>query len=366
MDLGIDVSTYFEVLDAGGKFYKDGKEIDPLLEFSKNNVKHMRIRLWNNPYSDKGDKYLGGTCDLDNFIRLSKLAISKGFKIYLDIHYSDFWADPGKQIKPKAWKDLSGDDLIYEVYKFTLQTLKTIKENNIDLEMIQVGNEITNGMLWPDGRLTENEDGTRGNYEYFSSLLKSGFKACKEIYPNALRMIHLERSYDNKVYTEFFTEMEKNNVEYDVIGASYYPYWHGTKEQLFDNLSKCKKRFNKKLVIAELGYAFTLEDYILKDNEPNNLVINNDTFNVESKYPITKEGQAAFILDFLKMAKENDISQIYYWEPAWIPGDNICWTSVSGEEYINELNKPTRNEWANQCLFDYSGNMNPSFDSYKN
>ena len=371
MRLGIDVSTYLEELASGAKYYKeiDGKliSIDPLDEFVINGVKSMRIRLWNNPYNN-GIKYLGGTCDIDNFLSLAKLAISKGYTIYLDFHYSDFWADPGKQTKPKAWEGLNFSELVNEVYQYTIDTLKLIKANGIDLEMIQVGNEITNGMLWPDGRLIEHGTNPRTNYENLSLLLKAGLNACKEIYPNALRMLHLERSYDKKTYTEFFKEMEKYNAPYEVIGASYYPYWHGTMDELMDNLTTQRKLFGKKLVIAEVGYAFTLEDYIYNNNGVINLVVNKDnleSFGFVKKYPFTKDGQERFIKDFLKKCLDNSIDGVYYWEPVWIPGDNICWASIEGQKYINELGKSTRNEWSNQCLFDYKGVMNKAFMAYK-
>lgn len=365
MVLGIDVSSYLEVLNCGGKFYKNGALIDPLDEFAKNNVKHMRIRLWNNPYSEKGEPYLGGTCDLTNFLKLGKLAKEKGFEIYLDIHYSDFWADPSKQFRPKAWVNYGVSELKEAIYEYTKSVLETIKSNGIDLYMIQVGNEITNGLLWPDGKLCENGEETRTGYDNFADFLKSGFLACSEIYPKAKKMVHLEKSYDNFIYTEILTELEKRNVEYDVLGASYYPYWHGTKAQLFDNLKKCKERFGKEIAIAELAYAFSLEDYSVSNNGVNNLVVHEQSMTENAGFPPTKQGQADFISDFISSAEANNVSQIYYWEPLWIPAENTCWASVSGQEYINEKTKETRNEWANQCLFDYKGEMNPSFDKYK-
>ena len=368
MKLGIDVSTYFEEISNGSKYFDEGKQIDPLDEFINNGVKSMRIRVWNNPYSNDGAPYLGGTCDLANFIKLAKLAISKGYGIYLDLHYSDFWADPSKQTKPKAWTDLSFSELVDKVKEYTLSTLKKIKEEGIDLEMIQVGNEITNGMLWPEGRIVEGEDGKRTNYDKFAQLLKVGLDACKEIYPNALRMIHLERSYDINVYYEFFSKMAEYGVEYEVIGASYYPYWHGTIDQVMENLTFQRKMFNKRIVIAELGYAFTLEDYILNNNGNIGLVVNKDnldSFGFVKSYPISKDGQAKFVREFLERCQEEEIDGVYYWEPLWIPGDNICWASNEGQAYINEAGKSTRNEWANQCMFDYEGKANPSFKEYK-
>ena len=155
MILGIDVSTYFEELAANAKYYENGIEVNPLDLFIKNNVNYMRIRVWNNPYNEEGKPYLGGTCDVDNFIKLAKLAISKGFKILLDLHYSDFWADPGKQFLPKAWQGKGIDEVEQELYKFTKDVCLKAKEEGIEIDLIQVGNEITNGICWPLGRLIE-------------------------------------------------------------------------------------------------------------------------------------------------------------------------------------------------------------------
>ena len=370
MILGIDVSTLFEELDAGSKYYDNGRclgEYEALDMFRKNGVSHFRIRLWNHPYDNDGNKYLGGTCDYDNFVKLSKVALKKGYKILLDFHYSDFWADPGKQTLPKAWMGLSLNELATKVYEYTLEVLEKAKEEGIPIDMVQIGNEITNGMLWPLGRLIEHENDERTNYESLIKLLKSGIKATREVFPKAKIVIHLERSYDQVIYNEYFTKMIENGVDFDIIGASYYPYWHGTMDEFFANMEMCRK-FNKKLMVMELGYAFTLEDYITNNNGQINLVVNRDnldSFSFVKKYPFTPSGQEKFIEDFLERANEAKLDGVFYWEPMWIPGKNICWASKEGQKYIGEEGKSTRNEWANQCLFDYSGNKLPSFDKFK-
>ena len=370
MILGIDVSTLFDEYDNGAKYFSDGKllnKYEPLDMFRNNGVSFMRIRLWNDPYDDKGNKYLGGTCDFDNFVRLSKLSMEKGYKILLDFHYSDFWADPGKQMIPKAWRGLSLEQLEKEIYNYTLNTLEKAKNEGIKIEAVQIGNEITNGILWPIGRLIEEEGKERSNYDALIKLLKSASLAVRKFDPSIMIILHLERSYDQVIYNEFFTKMIVNNVDFDCIGASYYPYWHGTMEEFFANMKMCRK-FNKKIMVMELGYAFTLEDYIKTNNGNIDLVVNKDnlnSFNFTKKYPFNPEGQRRFIKDFLELAKLNKLDGVFYWEPLWIPGKEICWASVEGEEYINETNKPTRNEWANQCLFDYDGNKLPSFDEFK-
>lgn len=369
MILGIDISTYFEEMASNAKYYVDNNLVDPLDLFRENGVDYMRIRIWNNPYDENGTPYLGGTCDEENFIKLAKLARSRGYKILLDFHYSDFWADPGKQILPKEWSNLTLEELEVKIYEFTFNVLTRAKEEGVDVELVQIGNEITNGICWPLGRLIENtEEGIRGNYSSLVRLLKEGIRASKEVFPNIRIILHLERSYDQKVYYEFFNQMRINNVSYDIIGASYYPYWHGTFDEFFANMNMCQSEFNKDVMVMELGYGFTLEDYIKNNNGIAQLVVNDtnlDSFHFNKPYPLTQEGQKDFVKDFLKRAKENDIKGVFYWEPLWIPGENICWASKAGQKYINEEGKSTRNEWANQCLFDYDGHATLAFYEFK-
>lgn len=369
MILGIDVSTYFEEKKANAHYFLSGKEVDPLKVFKKNGVSHMRIRIWNNPFSEDHKPYKGGTCDVNNFLDLADLANKYGYKVVPDFHYSDFWADPGKQFIPKDWASDSYETLLNKVAKFTKDTLTKLKNNGIDVDMMQIGNEITNGMLWPIGKLTEHGLGAkRTNYDNLCGLLKSGIKAAKEVYPHAKIILHLERSGDALVYQEFFEEMEKHNVNYDVIGASYYPYWHGSFKQLFANLDACKARFKKEIMIMELGYGFTLEDYILTNNGAPHLVINEDKIKEMKEalpYPLNEEGQAKFIEEFLSLCMKHDVKAVFYWEPLWIPGEDICWASSEGQKYINEVGKSQRNEWANQCLYDYKGNALKALNKFK-
>ena len=365
MILGIDASTYLEELEQGAKFYADGVQIDPLDAFLKNGVNWMRIRVWNEPRSGAGEPYLAGTCDMDHYIRLAKLVKRKGYRLLLDFHYSDFWADPAKQMIPKAWTGLDVDAMAEAVYAFTKECLLAAVAADVAPEMIQVGNEITNGILWPVGRL-EQADGSRGNYVNFCKLVAAGCRACREILPQAKLVLHLERSNDKAVYQEFFAEMERAEIDYDIIGASYYPYWHGTPEELFANLKDCR-RFGKELMVMELGYGFTTEAYSL-GGEEKRLVIDADRAYVPGfteRYPVTPAGQAAFVEDFLACAKEDGIGGVFYWEPLWLPGEGICWASEAGQAYIHEEGKSTANEWANQCLFDYDGQMLPAFEKYK-
>jgi len=365
MILGVDVSTYLEELDHGAKYFDGGVEIDPLERFRVNGVDFMRIRVWNDPYGENGEPYLAGSCDMENYIRLAKLAKSKGYGLLMDLHYSDFWADPGKQFIPKAWQGLGIDDLTDAVYAFTSECIRAAVAADVAPQLVQIGNEITNGMLWALGKL-ENEAGERGNYENFCRLVDAGCRACRELLPETKIILHLERSNDKAVYQEFFGKMEEAGIDYDIIGASYYPYWHGTPDELFSNLNACR-RFGKEIMIMELGYGFTTEAYSL-DGEAKRLVIDSERAYVPGfteKYPLTPEGQARFVEDLLALARENGVDGVFYWEPLWLPGEGICWASPEGQKYIGEEGKSTANEWANQCLFDYSGQILPAFDKFK-
>ncbi len=367
MRLGIDISTYFEEMEHGAKYFVENSEVEPLELFRANGVDTMRIRIWVNPRSKIGEPYLAGTCDLNNFLRLANLAKGKGYKIMLDFHYSDFWADPSKQFPPKGWEQLDADKLAEQVYQYTKATLETIRSNGIEIEFIQVGNEITNGMLWPLGHLEGSDTEPRTNYENLIKFLKAGISACREIMPKAGIVLHLEKSYDKFIYNDYLTHMQEADVDYDIIGYSYYPYWHGTFDMFFENVEFCKK-FGKRQMVVELGYAFTEEDYIKNEHGGAKLVISEDipgTFDFRSSYPYSVEGQKEFVRDFLQLAEKHGIEAVYYWEPLWIPGDGICWASDAGKEYIKSDNPSNRNEWANQCLFDYTGRKLPAFDEFR-
>ena len=364
MILGIDVSTYLEELEHGAKFYRDNKEIDPLDAFMDNGVDCIRIRVWNDPKSETGEPYLAGNCDINNYVKLGKLAKNKGYSLLLDFHYSDFWADPGKQIIPKAWANYSIGELENEVYSFTKACLEIAVREGVEPSFIQVGNEITNGILWPIGKL-ENE-GKRGNYQNFCRLIDAGCRACREVCPEAKIILHLERSNDKAVYSEFFSKMQEAGIDYDIIGASYYPYWHGTPSELFENFRACRV-FGKEIMIMELGYGFTDKGYLL-GGEEKRLVIDSERSNIPGftdRYPISAEGQAKFVRDILDCARKEGISGVFYWEPLWLPGEGICWASEAGQAYIYEEGKSTSNEWANQCLFDYEGRLLPAFDEFR-
>lgn len=368
MILGVDVSTYLEQQRlAKSKYYADGKECDPFKIMKENGVTHIRTRIWNNPYDENGTAYLAGTTDLNNFLELAKTLAPYDFKHVVDFHYSDFWADPAKQFLPKAWANLPFEEVVKELYKFTKESLETIKANNIDVEYVQIGNEITNGMCWPHGQFSEETPRSK-TFENISTLLKSGIKAAKEVYPDIKIIIHLERSYDQEGYREYLDNILKNGVKFDVLGTSYYPFWHHSFKEYFANMDMVQKEYGIPTLNAELGYPFTTEDYRKDDDgKAKQLVINADNIEEFMKmmpFDASPEGQGQFIKEFLHLAKEHNMQGTFYWEPLWIPGEGICWASSAGQKYIHDQSKDTRNEWANQCMFDYEGNKLPSFDAF--
>lgn len=371
MILGVDVSTYLEQQRISHpKYFKDGKEVDPFKLFKENGVTMLRTRIWNDPYDENKGPYLAGTCDVDNFIELAKKVAPYGFEHIVDFHYSDFWADPAKQFLPKAWKNYSYQEVVKAVYDFTKESLLKIKKNGIDVKMVQVGNEITHGLLWPFGKL-EYDDTKEACFDRYGELLNSGIKAVKEVYPNAKTILHLEQSYDQVLYRDILTHLRDRNVHFDIIGTSYYPFWHHGFDEYFANMDMIQKEFGLPVMNVELGFPFTLLDYRVDEEtgKPKHLVINADNIDDYLKlmpfYP-DKEGQAKFVETFLRLAKEHHLIGACYWEPTWIPGEGICWGSENAQIYqLGEVVKDARNEWANQCLFDYEGNALPALDKYR-
>ena len=360
MKLGVDMSTYPEVMNTHPRYLVNGKAVNPIDFFRNKGVSLARIRLWNDPYDEDGRPYLGGTCDLKSFIALAKMFQSRGYQIVLCLHYSDFWADPGKQFAPKAWRELKPEYLPETLREYTENVLHVIKNNGIEITYVQIGNEITNGMVWPYGKLDGEPNTTRHGYDRLSKLLTKGIEGVHSVFPKAKTIIHLERSHDNSVYREFFDHITREGVTFDIIGMSYYPYWHGTFDQLAYNIRDMQTRYKKDIMIMETGYGFTIDDYLktLENSERAQLVINDEFLaNMENRvpYPLSEDGQAQFVEHILRLATSLDVKAVFYWEPCWLPGPTICWASKAGQKYINELGKETRNEWANQCLFDYEG-----------
>lgn len=372
---GADISTVKEVEELGGAFYLDGEKKDLFEILSVKGINTIRLRLWVDPYDDNKEPYLGGTNDLQMTIELAKRAKKHGLQFMLDFHYSDFWADPKKQSKPKAWQDLTGKQLEDEVYRYTKATLEAFKDQDIEPEYVQIGNEITNGMLWPDGKtpsyLFEERrfqeaapQEKKDSYARLARLLKAGVRATRETLPapNGKVILHLDFGGANDLYRGWFDEITAHEVDYDIIGLSYYPFWHGTLEDLRLNMEDISERYNKDVLVVETSYGFTGEKP--KGSEA---IFTEDLARIGG-YPASVEGQAAFLRDLMKTMKGISGGRglgIVYWEPAWLQVAGTSWASYAGMKYGNDMGD-MGNHWSNQAMFDFDGNALDSLNVFKN
>ncbi|MBQ6230686.1 MAG: glycosyl hydrolase 53 family protein [Eubacterium sp.] len=357
---GMDLSTMEELEKLGAKYYDHGEEKD-LLEIMKSyDIDMIRLRIWNDPYSLKGEPYGAGTNDLETTLRMGKKITEAGMGILLNFHYSDFWVDPGKQYKPKAWENYTVQELEEAVYDYTFTTIKYLQDNGVKISMVQIGNEITNGLLWPEGQLP--------NYENVARFVSSGLRAAKAADKSIPLMIHLDNGGNNELYRRWFDNyIEQGGEDFDIIGMSYYPFWHGTLEQLSYNMKDVAERYGKEIIIAEVSMGYTMEDYKeyekLSDKERKGYATKPELVE-KIDYPMTVEGQKDFMADLLRRieAIPNGLGKgFFWWEPAWIPVPGSGWATPVSLEYIHDKG-PCGNEWANQALFDYDGNALPTLE----
>lgn len=354
---GMDLSTLKEVESCGGRFFDEGKEQDILDILKKYDVNSVRLRLWNHPYTEDGQAYGAGTNDLTTTIELAKRCLSHGMGFLLDLHYSDFWADPGKQIIPKAWRGYSDSELEQAVYDYTLEVMKELKEQEAYPTLVQIGNESTNGLLWPNGKVP--------NYDNVAKFISAGIRAVRSMDQDIPIMIHLDNGGNNALYREWFDNFIKREKDFQIIGLSFYPFWHGNLDDLTNNMNDIAKRYGKELVIAEVSMGYTVEDYAnyekLAPSERKGMATKPDLL-AKLDYPMTKEGQADFMVDLMNRLRQvpDGLGRgFYYWEPGWIPVPGSGWATPEALEYTGEAG-PGGNEWANQALFDYDGHALPA------
>ena len=250
---GMDLSTLLEMERCGAKYYDHGQEMDILDIMKKYDVDTIRLRLWNDPKSESGEPYGAGNNDLAETIAIGKRVTDAGLGVLLNFHYSDFWADPGKQIKPKAWASYGVEELEKAVYDFTKDSLQKVLDAGVNVTMIQVGNELSNGLLWPEGQLP--------NYDNVAKFVSAGIRACREVKADIPLMIHLDNGGNNALYRDWFDHYMERGEDFDYIGLSYYPFWHGTLQMLEDNMNDIAVRYGKELIVAEVSMGHTMEDY---------------------------------------------------------------------------------------------------------
>lgn len=357
---GMDLSTLAEVERCGGRFYdhaQRGDAVDILKGYGMNLV---RLRLWNDPYSPTGEPYGAGTNDLPATVAMARRVKEAGLHWLLDFHYSDFWADPGKQTVPKAWREMRPQELAQAVYEYTASVLRTLASEDLLPSIVSVGNEITNGLLWPSGKTP--------NFENIVSFLNAGIRAVRETAPDAKVMLHLDNGGNNELYRHWFDHFfAAGGMDFDLIGLSYYPFWHGSLEDLQRNMNDLALRYHKDMLVVEVSMGYTLEDYGRYEKLPPEKrkgMAAGTRLAQLIPYPMTPQGQSRFMKDFLEVIRsvpENRGLGFAYWEPAWIPVPGSGWANDAALAYTGEKG-PGGNEWANQALFDYDGNALPALE----
>ena len=334
--IGMDASSVISLEQSGVKYYDfDGKEKDVFQILSENGVNNIRVRVWNNPYDDEGHGFGGGNCDIEKAIEIGKRATKYNMTLNVNFHYSDFWADPSKQMVPRAWAGMDISTKCEALYEYTKESLLKLKKNGVNVGMVQVGNETSGGKMAGETR-----------FSYFASLFNKGSEAVREVYPNALVACHFANPEKIDNYRDWAAKMKQYKVDYDVFGSSYYPYWHGTLENLGNILSEIAETYNKKTMVLETSYAFTEEDTDFFGNTIGS------GGGVSKPNPFTIAGQANCFRDVVDTVVNHCTNGIgvCYWEGTWI--------SVGTSSYEENLAKWEKygSGWATSYAAAYDPN----------
>ncbi len=344
---GVDISTIIAQENSGVKYYNiDGEEEDIFKILADAGVNYIRVRVWNDPYDSDGNGYGGGNCDAQTAATIGKRAAEYGMKLLVDFHYSDFWADPAKQFAPKAWADKTADEKAELLYEYTKSALETILDAGANVGMVQLGNEINNGM---SGETVWKE---------ISKLLAKGIDAVNEVEADygmdILTAIHLT-NVDNLDKIKTITERLGNNgVDYDVCAFSYYSYWHGDYENLTAAMEFVHDTYGKKVMVAEFSWAYTGED---GDGQGNSISTGDETEGTT----FSVQEQANIIHDVSELVSNigEDGLGVFYWEPAWIPVNYIDWSLDNAEE-LYEANKTAWETYGSGWASSYSSDYDPN------
>lgn len=280
---GADIGWLQQMEETGYKFYNaNGEEEDCLKILKDHGINSIRLRAWVNPSDDPWS----GHCSTAEVVDMAARAKNMGFRLMIDLHYSDSWADPEKQKKPIAWENHNFDQLVLDVYDYTLEVMNALKLKGISPEWVQIGNEIPSGMLWPEG--------STKNFGQLSQLLNSGYEAVKAVCEEAKVIIHLDQGDDRDRFVRFFDNHTANGGKYDVIGVSYYPYWvkkdyTETIDSLSNNLIEFTTRYDKEVMVCEIGGEDT---------------------NVINNYNMLKE-----VIARVRTISDGKGLGVFYWEP---------------------------------------------------
>ena len=359
--MGVDVSTVLS-LEESGVVFRDaaGEPADLFAVLADNSVNSVRIRVWNDPYDASGRGYGGGTVDVDRAVRIGQRATAAGLDVLVDFHYSDFWADPARQLAPKAWEGLSDADTVTALHDFTADALQRFEDAGVDVRMVQVGNETNNAIAGH----------TRPGREIdaqFAALVSAGSAAVREVLPDALVAVHFTNPETPGRYATYAAGLDAFDVDYDVFASSYYPYWHGAIDNLTAVLSEVATTYGKQVIVAETSWAHTLED---GDGYPNVI----GAGGITGQYPVSVQGQAWELRDVIAaVAAVGDAGiGVYYWEPAWLPvgppseveANRLLWeqfgsgwaTSAAGDyDPVHVGEYYGGSAWDNQALFAWDG-----------
>lgn len=335
--VGGDISLLPSYINHGATYFDlNGNPIpQPLQYFGEQGMNAMRVRLFVNPENasdtHKGE---GVVQDLEYVKALGKQIKDAGMAFMLDFHYSDTWADPVKQWTPKAWENLSDEQLYDKIYEYTKDVLTALNEAGATPDFIQTGNEISYGMCW--GKSTDATSALKkvytnndANWPRFTTLLKRAGAACREVCPETKIIIHTERVANSGVLKAFYDRMKSYDVDYDIIGLSYYPYYHGTINTLNSALNDLETRFpEKKIMLVEVGYYH--------DWQPSNV-----SYDLSSQYPINGEGQKAFTNALLsKLESHPNVCGLFWW---WMEAN---------EKGLDWNTQRVTDNWYNAGLFD--------------
>ena len=353
--MGADVSSLISLENSGVKFYNfQGQEQDLLKTLSDAGINCIRVRVWLNPYDTQGNGYGGGNCDLEKAITLGLRAKEYGMNLFLNLHYSDFWADPGKQQVPKAWSNFTFSEKLDAIDTYTRQTLQSLSDAGVEVSMIQIGNETTGGFC---GEWT-----AQGQY----SLMARAARVVRESNPNIKIVIHYTNP-EKGAFPYFAECLDSYGVDYDIFATSYYPYWHGTIENLTSQLNSVVQRYGKKVMVAETSWAYTPDNTDYHHNSVGTSEAD------KGPYPFSVQGQATelyTVMNAIASFGEYGVG-VCYWEPAWIsvPGDNWAKQSILWEQYGSGWASSFSQEYDpndagkyyggsacdNQALFDQNG-----------
>lgn len=346
--MGMDISSVITELDSG-VVYKDynGNEINNVTDFCKflaeNDINHIRVRVWNNPYDSNGNGYGGGNNDVATAKKIADACRNAGIKMLVDFHCSDFWTDPSKQMVPKAWKGYTVDEKATAVEEFINESLSTIDASKDVVDMVQIGNETTGGFI--------GETKTDAMCKLFSA----GSKGVKDYNSDVKVVIHVESPQKNTL-TKWSDNLENYNVNYDILGTSYYPYWHGTLSNLKKELSYVQTKHNKDAMVVETSYAYTLDD---SDGHGNTVREGNNDDSADATEPFTVQGQATYIRNLINAVNEAGGLGVYYWEPAWITVGDTTGLSEEAAEARYEANKKIWEEKGSGWAASYGGEYDP-------